>query len=417
MENNTFRLTWDRTIGNVSSYDVVFSTTSNFATKIKLATVSKLSYTTTVGALNTALLQAGYSPYALKKVYFRVETGADVSNSISFDVTPYPVSVPVITAPTSGSALVLDKTLPDDPAATIKWTDYNTYGVDVTYLVEVAKSGTTNFVNVGSVKNLRVLDVTNKDFNTSVLKAGLTANLQGDVDLRVTATTKSTGGTITKVSQVLTFKVTPYVAFTYLYLIGDATAAGWDNNATNASMFPLNIDPNNTNQYYFTGYFGAGGFKILPIKGDWGQQYGYKSAGVLAVNDGGAGNIPVATAGYYTLTVNTTTNTYTLTPYTGLATGYSTIGLIGSATPNSWNSDTVMTQSTFDSHVWYKTGVQLTAGEAKFRANSAWTINWGAATEIAGQGTQGGANIPVSQAGTYNVYFNDLDGRYMFIKQ
>ena len=33
------------------------------------------------------------------------------------------------------------------------------------------------------------------------------------------------------------------------------------------------------------GYFKAGGFKILPTKGDWSKQYGSQSNGVLAVND------------------------------------------------------------------------------------------------------------------------------------
>lgn len=415
MENNSFRLTWDRSIGNVSSYDVVFSTTSNFATKIKLATVSKLSYTTTVGALNTALLQAGYSPYALKKVYFRIETGADVSNAISFDVTPYPVTVPVITAPTSGSALVLDKNLPDDPATTIKWSDYNTYGVSVTYTVDVAKTGTTNFVTLGTVNNLRVLDASNKALNTAVLKAGLAAGVQGDVDIRVTATTKSTGGTINKVSQLLTFKVTPYVAFINLYLVGDATAAGWDPNNNNQAIFR---DPNNINKFYFTGKFGTSMFKLVEVLGQWQPQWGVK-AGVVANSDGGDPDpFSVSTGGYYSFVVDISAKTYTFVPFTGsTSTTYTTMGLIGSATSNGWGGDTFMTQSSFDAHQWVKKGVVLTAGEVKFRANSDWGINWGANTEYSGQGTSGGPNVPVTEAGTYNVYFNDLDGRYLLIKQ
>ena len=35
--------------------------------KVKLGTSNKNTYTTTIGALNTALLQAGYSPYSIKK--------------------------------------------------------------------------------------------------------------------------------------------------------------------------------------------------------------------------------------------------------------------------------------------------------------------------------------------------------------
>ncbi len=69
----------------------MFSNSSDFTIKVKLGTSNKNTYTTTIGALNTALLQAGYSPYSTKKVYFRIEAGSNVSLPIAFDVQPYPV--------------------------------------------------------------------------------------------------------------------------------------------------------------------------------------------------------------------------------------------------------------------------------------------------------------------------------------
>lgn len=111
MENNPFRLTWDN-LDAASSYDIVFSNSSDFTIKVKLGTSNKNTYTTTIGALNTALLQAGYSPYSIKKVYFRIEAGSNVSLPIAFDVQPYPVEVPVITAPTAGSVITLDANNP-----------------------------------------------------------------------------------------------------------------------------------------------------------------------------------------------------------------------------------------------------------------------------------------------------------------
>lgn len=414
MEGNPFQLVWEK-FGTTNQYAVVFSDTSDFAKSITLATTSTNSYTTTIGALNTALLSAGYSPYSTQKVYFRIETGDKVSNVISFDVQPYPTTAPVITAPITGESIVLDGNMPSAIAKTFTWSDYNTYGVDVTYLVEVSKAGANTFVTLGTVMNLKSFDVANNVFNDAVLKAGLQANVQGDLDIRVTATTKSVGGTINKVSNIVTFKVTPYTAYKFLYLIGDATAGGWNNSVYNDDMYPLFIDSNNTTIYHYTGYFKAGGFKILPKKGDWSQQYGYKSDGILAVNDGGAGNIPVPSAGYYTLTVNITANTYSLVPYNTTPNTYSTIGVIGDF--NSWGGDYSLTQSTFDSHKWYVTGIDLPTGFLKFRANSAWAINWGSGSAVAGQGVQGGDNIPVNEAANYNIYFNDIDGRYVFIKQ
>ena len=413
MENNPFRLTWDNSLGG-TTYNVVFSTTSDFATKIAFGTSNTNSYSTTIGALNTALLQAGYSPYGLKKVYFRVEAGNNVSNPVSFDVTPYPVTVPVITNPTAGMSFVLDKDYPNDAALTMLWSDYNTYGVNVTYTVEVAKSGSTEFATLGTVQNLRVLEITNKTFNDAVLKLGLTANVSASVDMRVTATTKSVGGTINKVSQVVSVNVTPFVAFKNLFFVGDATAAGWNTNNNNQALYR---DASNTNKFYFTGKFGTSMFKLLEILGDntWQPQWGLKG-GVVANSDGGEPEpFTVSTAGYYTFEVDILAKTYSITPYSGAMTTYSSIDIAGNL--NGWSGSTVLTQSSFDPHQWFiKDLVVSSNGEAKFRANGTWDINWGAAAEFSGQGTQGGANIPLN-AGTYDVYFNDIDGRYVFVKK
>lgn len=412
MENNTFRLAWDNTVATAASYDVVYSTTSDFAAKIKLGTSSTNSYTTTIGALNTALLQAGYNPYGLKKVFFRVEAGTNVSNSISFDVTPYPVTVPVITAPTAGSSLVLNAANPDAVVSTVTWTDYNTYGVDVDYLIEVAKTGSTAFENAGTVKNLKSLEWTNKSLNDAVLKLGLVADVESSVDVRVTATTKSTGGTINKVSELVTFKVTPYVAFKNLYLVGDATAAGWNPNNNNQAIYR---DPSNTNKFYFTGNFGTSMFKLVEVLGQWQPQWGLKG-GVVANSDGGDPDpFSVSSGGYYSFEVDIVAKTYSFTPYSGPMNTYSSIDLAGDL--NGWSGSTVLTQSSFDSHQWSIKDLVVSAnGGAKFRANGSWDTNWGAGTEFSGQGTQGGANIPLN-AGTYDVYFNDIDGRYLFVKK
>lgn len=411
MENNPFRLTWDNSLGG-TTYNVVFSTTSDFATKIAFGTSNTNSYSTTIGALNTALLQAGYSPYGLKKVYFRVEAGNNVSNPVSFDVTPYPVTVPVITNPTAGMSFVLDKDYPDDAALTMLWSDYNTYGVNVTYTVEVAKTGSTEFATLGTVQNLRVLEITNKTFNDAVLKLGLTANVSASVDMRVTATTKSVGGTINKVSQVVKVDVTPFVAFKNLFLVGDATAAGWNPDNNNQALFR---DPSNTNKFYFTGKFGTSMFKLLEVLGNWQPQWGIKG-GAVANSDGGDPDpFTVSSGGYYSFEVDILAKTYSITPYTGAMTTYTSIDLAGDL--NGWSGSTVLTQSSFDPHQWYvKNVVVSTNGGAKFRANGTWDVNWGAASEFSGQGTQGGANIPLN-AGTYDVYFNDIDGRYVFVKK
>jgi starch-binding outer membrane protein SusE/F len=89
------------------------------------------------------------------------------------------------------------------------------------------------------------------------------------------------------------------------------------------------------------------------------------------------------------------------------------IGIIGSATPTGWDSDTDMIQSATNPHEW-SIVIPLTTGACKFRQNDAWAVNWGAADFPIGIGTQGGADIPVSQAGEYTVTLNDTSGVYYF---
>ncbi len=62
---------------------------------------------------------------------------------------------------------------------------------DVKYLVEIALSGTENFIASGEVNNIKLLDWTNKSLNDAVLKAGAQANVATDIDVRVTAVTKT----------------------------------------------------------------------------------------------------------------------------------------------------------------------------------------------------------------------------------
>jgi hypothetical protein len=204
-----------------------------------------------------------------------------------------------------------------------------------------------------------------------------------------------------------------------LYLVGDATAAGWDpaNNNT-----PLFRDGENENIYYFEGRFAGGGdiegFKFLQTTAwqpQWGLSNGELTNSDILGNDPNA--FPVEDDAYYSLMVNVDEMTYTWEEIDESAAEVQTnIGIIGDATPGAWDDDTDMTQSEFNPHIWYIEGIELTDGEAKFRADDAWDLDWGGATPVSGETTVAGPNIPVS-AGTYDVWFNTLDGRYIFIPQ
>jgi len=208
-------------------------------------------------------------------------------------------------------------------------------------------------------------------------------------------------------------------SFKELFLVGDATAAGWNNNNNNTPLFR---DSTNENIYYYTGYFGAGSFKLLGGPA-WAPSYGKDGDSLQfreTEDDPDPANFDVATAGYYSLTVNVDELTYTFEAYdASAATTYDVIGLVGAGTSVGWpgddnpTPDIKMTNSDFDKHIWQANDVVLTDGAAKFRANLAWDESWGGGDNFpSGQAT--GDDIMV-QAGTYNVWFNDITKRYIFI--
>lgn len=88
------------------------------------------------------------------------------------------------------------------------------------------------------------------------------------------------------------------------------------------------------------------------------------------------------------------------------------IGIIGDATPGGWDADTDMAQDATNPFIWTGT-LELSDGEAKFRQDNDWAINWGAADFPSGSGTQDGPNIPVT-AGEYEISVNTCTGAYSF---
>jgi len=86
---------------------------------------------------------------------------------------------------------------------------------------------------------------------------------------------------------------------------------------------------------------------------------------------------------------------------------------LGSGTPTmSWDVDFFLTQDPNDENIWYLPSIDLN-GDVKFRADSNWTVNWGATDFPIGLGTQDGPNIPAT-AGTYGITFNSATGAYEF---
>jgi len=92
------------------------------------------------------------------------------------------------------------------------------------------------------------------------------------------------------------------------------------------------------------------------------------------------------------------------------------VGLIGSATPTGWDSDTDLA---FVTGTQYQVTIDLVVGDAKFRANDMWDLAWGSTDFPSGNGdnTPGSPNVPIPTAGTYLVTFDTSTGAYTFAIQ
>ncbi|WP_326282009.1 SusE domain-containing protein [Tamlana sp. 2201CG12-4] len=323
----------------------------------------------------------------------------------------------------------LDPVNINNPAVTFTWTfaDYN-QPASANYSIEIAADEAFTNSTVAIVingKNKATLSI--KELNSAARAVGLPPFTWNSLYARVISSLGTQSGLPVN-SNSITFNVFPYFNYTFddYYFVGNGTAPDWNNNANNPPLFR---DSGNENLYYYTGYyknddgdFNNGRWKILETRGLWQPQWGVienegsddpKESGEIAGNPGtqdtDPGRFGVTTSGYYEFTIDFAKKTYTTVPYDSSgADNYTSMSIQGTATPT-----IEMTQSDFDSHIWYLTSTRLVAGDLQFVTNTGST--WGSTTVFSGQASENGGKIPVVVLDDYEVWFNDLTGRYIMI--
>lgn len=171
---------------------------------------------------------------------------------------------------------------------------------------------------------------------------------------------------------------------------GYQKAAGYSAGDWAPDAAPTLASVNSDNNYEGYIYFAAAGEFKFTEGPNWDVNWG--DDGGDGVMESGGANLSVADAGYYKINVNLNDRTYSV-----VKTDW---GIIGSATPGGWGSDTNME---FDpaTKTW-TSEIDLGAGEIKFRANDGWDINYG---DNGADGTleAGGANIAIASGGSYKI--------------
>jgi starch-binding outer membrane protein SusE/F len=336
---------------------------------------------------------------------------------------------PVVLSDLAITDIELDAINTNNPAITLNWTEAD-YGqqVSVKYSIEFAgNSEFTNSVIVATITGNNTVTMSVNELNAAAGNAGLSPFEWNALYARVVSSLGTQNG-LPVASNTISFNVYPYFNYTFedYYLVGNGVAPGWNNNNNNPALFR---DSGNSNLYYYTGFFNKassdfneGRFKILESRGLWQPQWGVvenegsdtpKAAGDIAGNpgtqSGDPGRFGVSESGYYEFTINFSSKKYTMTAYNATgATDFTSIDVLGSAA-----ATTAMTKSTFDGHIWNIPNIRLVPGDLQFKTNTGAV--WAGTTEFSGQATLNGGSIPVVVEDDYEVWFNDLTGRYIMI--
>ncbi|MCL7763560.1 SusE domain-containing protein [Polaribacter sp. Z014] len=353
----------------------------------------------------------------------------------SCDDTSDTFTISAPTAPTLAelnfTQLELDAVNTSNPALTLNW-DEADYGIQaaVNYAIQFSKDDAfTEPVTASTISGKTSVTLSINEVNAAAGNAGINPFNWSDIYIRIVSSL-GTQNSETAASNTVQFSVYPYFNYSFndYYLVGNATAPGWDNLATgnNPALFR---DETDSNTFYYTGYFskssaddGEGRFKVIETKGEWTNQWGttYPDnedpietegdiAGNPATQEADPGRFGVKSDGFYTFKINFASKEFSIESFNeaGIISPTS-LEIQGSSIAN-----TAMTPLAFDGHIWFATKIHLTPGEVEFVTGA--SAKWGSSTSFSGVATDGGGAIPVIVEDDYDVWFNDLTGRYILI--
>lgn len=318
LQNITWTAT-DYSLNNVGKvyYNVELDVKGNdFATPILLGTTNDLNREVTVGDLNGKLLLAGYTPEVATEFELRVSASVEqktetvYSNVVGLTITPFSTVVNV-----KPLYLLGDGTLAG-------WD--NTAALPMTYLDGGRYEIVTTLAGAGKfMKVLSALGQWAPQWGTD----GTGTSTGGPLVYRPTEQVADPSGIPTPdvVSQykiIVDTALLTYEIFEYgdIYLLGNATAAGWDN----AVALPFTKVSDGKYSINATLVGGAGNFwKIIDERGQWAPQWGTDAngtsdAGTLVLrpteSDPDPAAIPAPTDnGDYKIEVDIVNLTYTVT--------------------------------------------------------------------------------------------------------
>lgn len=243
-------------------------------------------------------------------------------------------TAPVLTA-SSTAALVLLPANANNNIISLSWTnpDYRfSTGIssqDVTYTLQIDTVG-SNFkdVNETTISKDLAVTLTVADLNKKILALNVVPGGVSNIELRIKSAL--TNSSVPLYSNIIKMTVTTYLDFAVtppgtaplyndgkLYLVGSATAGGWNNPVPLPTQEFTKIDA--THYKITVALSGGQEYLLLPVNGDWGTKYG-NSCGSNSCNNAAGDNFKMggdnikgpASSGTYTITVNFVSGKFTV---------------------------------------------------------------------------------------------------------
>ena len=321
---------------------------------------------------------------------------------------------PVLSSSVSTIApLVVDS---NKSVVTFTWTNpmYSNDSTTTRYILQIDSAG-RNFSKAVSTTIIGGLSKSflAKEINAMVLGLGLTYNVQANVDVRVVSSYNNNNEQYK--SNTVTIKVTPYVTppkvvpptSNKLFLVGSATATGW-NNPVGAGQQFTRLD---SVTYEGTFYMNGGQeYLMLPVNGDWTNKFAVADKTLTGLNTGGAfgynlsDNFPGPTAtGTYKIRVNFQQGVFTVTKVKQ----YGLLWVPGDY--QGWNPGSAPTLGSPNNDGVYESYINIPAGgsnQFKFTSQADFNgTNYGAGAGAGTLSTSGG-NLSVPSAGFYKINAN-----------
>jgi len=302
-----------------------------------------------------------------------------------------------ITAPTSGSVLVLDDTNLSNNALFISWSVL-TGSEGSTYNIEIAETGTDfEIPTLMGTSDGSNFSMTVEELNTFFLDTmGITPDEAISMDIRVLNNSETT--------QTIAVVFTPYtVEYTELFLVGSITDPQWSPEDAlpmtrlDFNKFEITIDLVDGDE-----------FKFLPTNTGWDGDIGKDPDNDGVLIDDGEVNLSGYPAGKYTISVDLNTFTYVVEELLAPENLY----LVGNITDPQWTPEAALPFFKSAENVFTVVADLKDGAEFKFLpTNTGWDGDWGEDPDSSGSIIQDGEqNISGNPAGKYliTVDFNTL---------